>query len=307
MTGALFAVPALTLLFGFLIAAIVWVALDRKEPHTRDLELRFPKLADMRADTVRIRMISFGIGLVAAGACAFLGDNGLGLLLAPTVLALVMIVGLRVQEFKHSKAASDHRVASLTGRRAVDYLRPVTGATLAFTVVAFAWVVIAGEIFGDDAGAGRARNLSLQCADYASSTGPFPGSFYTRPMLVGAVILAGVGAWAVIAIVRRPRDARPDVVDIDDSLRVEATQGVMSAIVVGIGLQVAGASFFATGAFARIAGSQQMCPIPTSYSVAHWLYACALVVAIVVVVIAGKRYFIPTAANHYLTKAGMMR
>lgn len=251
MTGALFAVPALTLLFGFLIAAIVWVALDRKEPHTRDLELRFPKLADMRADTVRIRMISFGIGLVAAGACAFLGDNGLGLLLAPTVLALVMIVGLRVQEFKHSKAASDHRVASLTGRRAVDYLRPVTGATLAFTVVAF--------------------------------------------------------AWAVIAIVRRPRDARPDVVDIDDSLRVEATQGVMSAIVVGIGLQVAGASFFATGAFARIAGSQQMCPIPTSYSVAHWLYACALVVAIVVVVIAGKRYFIPTAANHYLTKAGMMR
>ena len=300
MFGAMLILPTIVLLLCLVVAAVLWTIRDRNSAASRDLHARFPKLANLRADIVRVRLIAFGAGLILAGATSYLGNLGLGLALAPAVLALTMIFGQRLLELKHAKAASEQRAASLVTRSAGDYLRPVVGAIAALAFISFAWVIIGGEIFGSPDDAGLNRSLSLQCGDYSSSNGPYPGTFYTRPMLISAIVLIAVAAWAIMTIVRRPRDARPEVIGVDDSLRVESTQGIISALTIGLGLQAFGASLFAVNAFAQLSGPGHMCQVPTTYDISHWLYVSAMAAALVVVVVSATRYFYPTAATRYL-------
>lgn len=191
--------------------------------------------------TLRWRAAGVLVGVVAmAASLAHRPGLGRGLMLAVPLLGLCVLAGVIVGEVRVLAPSGPTRHAALEVRRVWTYLpRPLAVGVLA----AAALLVILLEVTTATASAddlGRAgRSLFHQCTAVSSQTvGPWPGLYYSYPLLgvvLAGAVLAGV---ALRLVVRRPRPGADNA--YDDLLRAQAAGSVTAACGVLVGLPLAG-------------------------------------------------------------------
>ncbi|WP_426247283.1 hypothetical protein [Nocardioides sp. LHG3406-4] len=205
---------------------------------------------------VAIRILGGAVGLAAAVTSTYTLDLGRGLLLAPATVGLGVMLGVAVGEtVVRPRRTSGPRSASLEPRRVWAFLpRP-----LAWTVAVQATVLVATLVLttatatADDLGrAGR----SLTCHDVGAgfSATPYPGSFYSYPLLGILALVTVVGVWAARAVVRRPRGFAPSEYG-DDSLRTRSLTVIVAAVGLSLAATHVGVAVTALAAVSEAGGS----------------------------------------------------
>lgn len=210
---------------------------------------RTPAGAEERA----VRLVP-AVGLVAGVAAAAWVlveptpfDRGLGssAVVAPLCFGAVALMAALVGELVvRPRFSTGPRSAGLRPRSLRDHLPPkltrlVTAVTVA-GVLLCAWTLLTA---GPDDFGRAGRSLTAQCSDLTtSSRGPYPGSFYVTPYLVGLAVLAAVGLLAATRISRRSLGADADVAD---RYRRTGLVSVVSAYGLALSTPLAGIAFFA--------------------------------------------------------------
>ncbi len=147
------------------------------------------------------------VGLVAAVALSRWDGLGRGLLLAAPVLGLSVLAGTIAGELAVTRPTAGTRRAGLRARQVGSYLPRRATAIVAAATAALVATTAGAIAAGSDDDLGRAgRWLTTSCSpDTSSSRGPWPGWFYSGPLL--AVVVAGLmlAAVALRAVVNRPR------------------------------------------------------------------------------------------------------
>lgn len=231
------------LLIGGLVALIA-VALKRS-PST--------ELARERWLVTAVRFAGVAVGLafaiVLATAPGLLGLDlamGRGPMLAPVGFGLATLLGIIGGELLARPApASGPRQASLATRRVRDYLPTGYATVLAFCVVgAGATLALTTTTADADELTGAARLLSHACSpSEGASRSPYPGSYYSLPLLLGLALSLGAAAYAARRVVLRPRGGAPDTGD--DALRRRSLSAVAGGLGIAITAPLAGVSFIA--------------------------------------------------------------
>lgn len=219
----------------------------------------------------RLAGLAAGLAAAIALASAPAAWLGLGLALAAPGFALCLLTGVILGELTARAPTGPTRTAGLEVRTARTFLpRRMTRWVAALTVLAAVFFLVAGLVAdADDLGrAGRA--LTVSCGDLVSTATPWPGRFYSLP--IGAAILLGLAAaaFAIHAVVRRPRPA-PD--EADDRSRRASARTITAACGVLVTAPLAGSALFAAGALGRVD-----CP-SAIYPVAHWTTLAIAVLA----------------------------
>lgn len=198
----------------------------------------------------RVRLVGLVLG-VAAAAWVLLEptplDQGLGsgAVVAPIVFGLVVLTAALCGEFLvRPRWADGPRTASLVRRRVVDHV-PIRLVRLLAALLVGAVLLCAYTWFTaspDDLGR-AGRSLTAACsADTSSSRGPYPGSFYVWPYLVGVLLAVVLGAMACVRITRR--SLAGDEAEAERYRRV-GTTSVVSAVGLVVATPLVGIAFFA--------------------------------------------------------------
>jgi hypothetical protein len=211
---------------------------------------------DVRGEWTWVR-VTWAAALVVGGVAAWVVngslDGGRGTMLVPAVLGLFVVAGVGLAEtVVRPQREAGPRTASLAPRRAADYV-PRTLATAVVGITALHLVTLAlttSTASPDDLGR-AGRNIAAECGNTGSGAGPYPGSFYSVPLIV---VLLGIGLVAVAslrAVVRRPRGVAPDEVG-DDELRHRSATRILAAVGAAAAASHVGIAFYAGTAMLRM-------------------------------------------------------
>lgn len=231
-----------------LSVAVLVVLASRPARGPVPLPVGDPGLARLRRVAVGARLVGLLAGAAVLIPLGYLGRLGQGLVLIPAVLATVQVLGVLVAELSTRRDARRPGSAGVEVRRLRDYLPRSLAVTAVLTGLvlsaAVAWTTAAAS--PDDLGrAGRAMAYRCTTADCDEGAfGPWPGSFYTLPLIVGLALMIMLAAVTLVVTVRRPRDgAELAVVVVDDAIRRQSVASVLAAglfgfagSLVGIGL-----------------------------------------------------------------------
>lgn len=192
-------------------------------------------------------------GVVVAWWLSALLDLGRGVMLAPAVLGLFVVAGVGLGEaVVRPRRASGLRTASLAPRRVADYLpqalTTAVGGVTALHLATLGLTTATGT--ADDMGR-AGRQVVATCGDMSSGAGPYPGSFYSVPLIMLLLAIALATTAALMAVVRRPRGLAPDDVG-DDVLRQRSATRVVAAGGAAVAASHVGIAFFAGTALLRL-------------------------------------------------------
>lgn len=221
---------SITLILPVLFALAVIVLVVRLGRDARVIRMSPPAAEAAQRAAVRVQLrnrLAIVVGLLAAVAAGTLAlgipeDLGRAALLAPGVgaaVAMLVFVLVPSAEFLESNTV---RHADLSPRRAWDYARiwPAYVA-MALPIVALPLLALAGDASG--------RNITHYYGDQASVTaGPYPGWFYSAPLLVASVVLAAFTDLALRRVARAPRPSDPSLRDADEAVRTLAVRLIVS-------------------------------------------------------------------------------
>lgn len=173
-----------------------------------------PVPSALAADARRVGRWSWAgliVGLAAAVAVSRWDRLGRGLLLAAPLLGLAVLAGTIGGELAVTGPMAATRRAGLRARRVGDYLPRRATAAVVAAVVALAATAAGAILASSDDDRGRAgRWLTSSCSpDRSSSRGPWPGWFYSGPLLAVVGVGLVLAAVALRAIVNRPRLTAP--------------------------------------------------------------------------------------------------
>ena len=196
------------------------------------------------------RWAGLALGCVVAAYLARDGSTlGLGLLLAAPAFAACVTAGILVGEALAPRPGGRVRTAGLRRRSAAGYLsRPLRWALGGLTgalVLLLAVTTATGS--ADDMGR-AGRTLAYTCGGrFAGRVGPWPGSYYSVPLLAALAVGGILSALTIRRIAARPAD--PSLTsETDDLIRRGAARLVgsgwgllVSVPLTGIGLVTWGA------------------------------------------------------------------
>lgn len=187
---------------------------------------------------VGMRLLGGLVGLAVAVLLASVLDLGRGLVLAPAVSGLGVLVGVALGEtVVRPRRTTGARSASLRPRSVWTYVpQPLGVAVGVLTLVHLATLALTTSTASADDLARAGRSFRCEAAGHSAAHGPYPGSFYSAPLLVVLALVAVVAVVAARAVVVRPRGLAPDEHG-DDVLRTRS----MTVIVAAVGLAVAAA------------------------------------------------------------------
>ncbi len=203
-----------------------------------------------------VRMVLVA-SVVLGGAAAWLVhsslDLGRGTMLAPAVLGGFVVAGVGLAEtVVRPQRPVGPRNASLTARRVRDYVPRTLGLAVAgITAVHLATLALTTATASADDMGRAGRQVAARCASMGSGAGPYPGSFYSVPLVALLLVVGLVAAASLTAVVRRPRGFAPDDVG-DDVLRRLSTTRVLAAVGSAVAASHTGVAFFAGGALLRM-------------------------------------------------------
>jgi len=197
--------------------------------------------------TRRWGIVGLLLGAVAAALAVALGQrvDALGRVtaLAPTLLGAGILLGTIAGELTARPSVGIRRSAAVETRTLGAILPRGRAVVLAGSTALLVGALAIGAAWGatDDQGrVGRvfSRICTVVQADLGpvtvgSSRGPWPGSFYVLPLAVALVVLAGLVAVALHAIVNRPRPEL-DGRGLDTLLRRWSVGNVLTAATVTV-------------------------------------------------------------------------
>ncbi len=238
MRVAIFAVP-------FALVGLV-VALMRRVVVTVALS-EHGGVVEIARHTRRWRLVGLLLGGVAAVLLLQGGQqvDALGRVtaLAPTALGAGILIGTIIGELTARPKVGIRRSATVETRTLRAVLPRGRAITLAMSSTLLAGALAVGAAWGsaDDLGrAGRSFTQTCTVIDpdlgsvlMGSSRGPWPGSFYVVPITVALVVLTGLVALALRAIVTRPRPGL-DSHALDTMLRRWSVGNVLTAATVTV-------------------------------------------------------------------------
>src|SRR6266566_2740071 len=231
------------------VAVVTWLGHARSRGTVPARTAAVPAAAARRAGNWRRAGVI--TGLAAGSAAAGSGLLGRGLLLAGPVFGLCVLTGVAAGEISVRPARGSARTAVVEVRRVRDYLpRGLATAVMAAAAVLLALVAVITATAGPDDLGRPGRVLLLSCGPgLQEDHGPWPGSFYTVPLVavVAAGLIAAGGALRVV--IRRARTgAEPDAIAADDALRQRAARTITGACGILVALPLAGACLVSAGA-----------------------------------------------------------
>jgi hypothetical protein len=199
---------------------------------------------------------------------------GLGVMLAAPAFSLCLLAGVLAGELVTARAHGPTRTAALEVRTAGRYLPRAMTRWVAALLVTLAVGLTATTLAASPDGLGRAgRSLSRACGpDRGASVGPWPGSYYSLPMV--AVVIVGLAASVLVArtVAGRHRPGPdPYQVAADDRARRLSARTVTAACGILVATPLAGSALLAGAELVRFG-----CSTP-SMRVAGWV---ALAVAL---------------------------
>ncbi|GAB2476881.1 hypothetical protein GCM10027030_08860 [Luteococcus sediminum] len=204
-----------------------------------------PGLAHLDRASILARRIGVAAGTVLGIAAAMVLPLGRGVLLAPSLFSLVLVLALVATEARLWRSARTPGIAGLETRNPVSYLPRALllglGATSASLLALLTWCAAHQNTSPDGMGIiGRAFEWRVLQSPgdpgvVVSTKGPFPGTWYSMPI---AVVLVGVLLVLVLGlglVLRRPRNgADPVVVAIDDQARMRNAEAMTAAALLGV-------------------------------------------------------------------------
>ena len=224
------------------------------------IALAAQSLARGRVDTRRewkwVR-VTWAAALVLGGVAAWLVNGSLalgrGTMLVPAVLGLFVVAGVGLAEtVVRPQRPGGPRTASLAPRRVADYLpRALATAVAGIAALHLATLALTTTTASVDDRGRAGRQVAAQCGSTGSAAGPYPGSFYSVPLMVLLLVIGLVAAAALAAVVRRPRGFASDDVG-DDVLRVRSTTRVLASVGAAVAASHVGIAFFAGTALLRM-------------------------------------------------------
>ncbi|MBI9001029.1 hypothetical protein M0E87_11490 [Corynebacterium sp. CCM 9185] len=161
-----------------------------------------------------------GIAVALFGAL-FITGLGLGLTLAPTVFAVIVLIVSAVAVATVRPQQGARRRAPLATRTILSTTGAVPLAVAIATVVVTAGVLLTGIRTGSPDDLGRSgRAITVSCLEAGgtatSSATPWPGSWYATPMLCILAACTLIGALVLVLATKRP--VLPDI-DADVAFR----------------------------------------------------------------------------------------
>ena len=217
-----------------------------------------------------LRLAGLLLGLLGAVLVSRVDVLGRGLLVAAPVAAFGLLLGVLAAELAVRPPAGPRRTASLVTRRAADYLpRRLTGTVVATGVTVLVLGVVTTALGSTDDMGRAGRTLRYVCPPFEQGRGPWPGAYYTAPLLV--VVVVGV---LLALLVLRTTVARPPVpaavtqgaapaaqaaqaaqaAGLDTAQRIRSAQAVVAAVGVLLSVPLAGMSLFAGVAVGGMGG-----------------------------------------------------
>ncbi|SDS38175.1 hypothetical protein [Actinopolymorpha singaporensis] len=262
------------------LAVVLW-AVPRRRALVAVDEAAHPGLARLRRSTLLGRGVAMVAGVIAAVATASTGGLGRGFALAPAVFAAVQIVGVLAADLLARDDARTQGTAGLEVRRVRDFSPPrlvrfivATGAVLAL-FLAWAGVVAVPDDLGR---AGRALTYSCTVGCDHRTLSPWPGSYYSVPMVAALLLVLVLAGTAVGATVRRPRNgAAPEIVAVDDVVRRRSVESVLAAVGVAFTGSLAGTALLVGGRLAGLGANHG----PAALQVVGWSTLLAGLAALV--------------------------
>jgi hypothetical protein len=220
------------------------------------------------------------VGAVAAWLLQGSLELGRGTMLVPAVLGVFVVAGVGLGEtVVRPPRPTGPPTASLAPRRVADYV-PTTLATAVGGIATLHVATLAlttATASADDMGH-AGRWIAAQCGDNGSGAGPYPGSFYSAPLVLLLLVIALAAAAALTRVVRRPRGFAPDDAG-DDVLRRRSTTRVIAAAGAAVAASHVGIAYFAGTALLRMdcqdtwmapIGSVLLASIPVALLLLGW-------------------------------------
>ena len=241
------------------------------------------RLAAAHRSMTRWQVVGMGVGVVAAGLVATIDGLGRGLLLAPAVLTLGVLMGVVGGQLRISAPDGPVRSAGLAVRRVGDHLPlRLTAAVVAVTVL-LVLVLLLTTALGSPDDLGRSgRALMRQCsATSGESRGPWPGSFYSLPLAATVLTGLALAAFTLRRIVQRPAQGEDPAVDAD--LRIAATRSVTAAVGLLVSVPLIGVALLSAQGLLGIScgpvwwdvvGIALLLTVPLLLTLAVWCTAC---------------------------------
>ncbi|MEU8005111.1 hypothetical protein AB0B66_28480 [Catellatospora sp. NPDC049111] len=188
-----------------------------------------------------LRLAGIALGVAVAWQTAVHLPLGRGYALAGPAFAVVLLLtALAAERFAPRPAATGPRSASLAVRRIRDYLPvyPTWVAALGTVLLVALLATTTAVGVADDLGrAGRA--ITNRCGDQLQTNTPWPGSYYSIPILVATGACLALAAVALQAVARRPRFAG------DDGARRRAAEVIISGYGIAVLTPLAGVALAA--------------------------------------------------------------
>lgn len=201
--------------------------------------------------------VTWTAAVVVGGVVAWLVsgslDLGRGAMLVPAVLGVFVVAGVGLGEaVVRPQRPTGPRTASLAPRRVADYLpRALTTAVGGITALHLATLALTTTTASTDDMGRAGRQIAARCGNTGSAAGPYPGSFYSVPLILLLLVIGLATAAALTAVIRRPRGFAPDDVG-DDVLRQRSTTRVLAAAGAAVAASHVGIAFFAGTALLRM-------------------------------------------------------
>ncbi|MFF4275820.1 hypothetical protein [Streptomyces sp. NPDC001536] len=204
------------------------------------LELDSTARSSSRAPLDRYaRWTGLAVGVLAARLLSpLIGDDGI--LYAIPAFGLCAVAGVLVGDALTGPRQGAVRTAGLTPRRVRDHVPPrMTGLLLALAAALVAVLAVATAVASPDDLGRAGRALTLTCRGVTESASPWPGFYYSLPMLVSLALSTAACGWSLRRIATRPSD---DQSRRDRTLAIVAAWGlVVSSSLLGVASTVSGA------------------------------------------------------------------
>lgn len=182
------------------------------------------------------------------------GRLGLGALTAaaPLIGATLLVIAILIGELTLPAPKSTTRYGLLTprSRRTVSsQLASITACLGVVTLTGYALFTTLVAVPDTEGRPGRAIAHTGVDGFSGGAYGPFPGQWYTLPVLICLALLVAATAGAITVVVRR----RPSADAHDILLRRRSVTSLLGAVAVGAGLTAQGLSAYGLMGFLRIA------------------------------------------------------